>query len=168
MVDATQDLVDEARRQARVLIRTGHGVEGRTLYERLADALEAAQRPPVSKDDPIPRYAQLDVWMALFGAERSEEYGPFREEHGHAETWAWLLAQVRQPPIGSEQREALPVVAHKGPDDTDESMFLTAADNLERGYPLGGGNLTRAVVELIRREVERARFSVPSKRQEAE
>lgn len=52
--------------------------------------------------------------------------------------------------------EALPVVAHKGSHDTDESMFLTAADNLDRGYPLGGGNLTRAVVELIRREVGRA------------
>lgn len=50
MGDATQKLVDEARRQARILIRTGHGVEGRTLYEHLADALEAAQRPPVSPE----------------------------------------------------------------------------------------------------------------------
>jgi hypothetical protein len=52
--------------------------------------------------------------------------------------------------------EALPVVAHKGPDDTDRAMFLRAAYNLENGYPLGGGNLTRAVVALIQREVARA------------
>lgn len=45
--------------------------------------------------DPIPRYAQLDLWMALYGADRSEEYGPFREEHGFAETWARLCGEVR-------------------------------------------------------------------------
>ncbi len=52
--------------------------------------------------------------------------------------------------------EPLPVVHHKGPHDTDASMFTQAADRLERGFPLGGGNLTRAVVELIRREVVRS------------
>ncbi len=67
------------------------------------------------------------------------------------------LEAARQVPASEDERDALPVVMHKGPHDTDESMFLTAADNLDRGYPLGGGNLTRAVVTLIRREVERAR-----------
>lgn len=56
-------------------------------------------------------------------------------------------------------RRALPVVAHKGPDDTDASMFERAAWNLEHGYALGGGNLTRAVIELIRREVAASKSS---------
>lgn len=60
------------------------------LIDYLADLPEL-----VTSDDPIPRYAQLDVWMALFGAERSQEYEAFRDEHGFAETWSWLLAEVR-------------------------------------------------------------------------
>lgn len=56
---------------------------------------------------------------------------------------------------GTSKGEPLPEVAHKGPHDTDASMFATAADNLDRGYPLGGSNLTDAVVRLIRREVAR-------------
>ncbi len=73
-----------------------------------------------------------------------------------------LTPDLDPEPAGEDEREALPVVSHKGPHDSDESMFLTAADNLDRGYPLGGGNLTRAVVVLIRREVERARgFRTP-------
>lgn len=54
----------------------------------------------------------------------------------------------------------LPVVAHKGPYDTDAAMFERAAWNLEHGYALGGGNLTDAVVRLIRREVTAANQQV--------
>ena len=68
----------------------------------------------------------------------------------------WRLAPVVAAIRAEAKAEALPVVEHKGPHDTDRSMFLGAARNLERGYPLGGGNLTRAVVALIRREVNRA------------
>ena len=56
---------------------------------------------------------------------------------------AEVLAEVR----------ALPVVAHKGPYDTDASMFAEAAARLEHGFDVGGSNLTDAVVRLIRREL---------------
>lgn len=48
---------------------------------------------PVPRDDPIPRYAQLDLWMAL--GYDPNEYEAFREEHGFAETWSTLLLHVR-------------------------------------------------------------------------
>lgn len=40
-------------------------------------------------------------------------------------------------------------------------MFERAAWNLEHGYPVGGGNVTDAVVRLIRREVIAANQQVP-------
>ncbi|MBM4469879.1 hypothetical protein GS502_11195 [Rhodococcus hoagii] len=64
--------------------------------------------------------------------------------------WArWLYAQ------GGELTEhvtvAVPRVRYKGPCDTDASALLQAAQNLERGYKVGGSNVTAAVVELLRR-----------------
>jgi hypothetical protein len=43
-------------------------------------------------DDPIPRYAQLDIWMAL-GFDPTY-YEASREMDGFAETWAQLCAEV--------------------------------------------------------------------------
>lgn len=59
------------------------------------------------------------------------------------------LAEYRAP-------EPLPVVAFKGPHDTDASMFEDMARRLDAGYGAGGSNPTRALVALIRREVQRA------------
>jgi len=50
----------------------------------------------------------------------------------------------------------LPTVQFKGPDDSDASMLLGAADKIERGFAPGGSNVTAAVVELIRRAVAAA------------
>ncbi len=47
----------------------------------------------------------------------------------------------------------LPVVAHKGPHDTDASLLRLAARNLRNGYDVGGSNVSRAVAELIERAV---------------
>lgn len=44
---------------------------------------------------------------------------------------------------------AIPAVAHKGPSDTDAAMYRRAANNLDFGHPLGGGNLTRAISSLL-------------------
>lgn len=44
----------------------------------------------------------------------------------------------------------VPAVAHKGPHDTDASMYVEAARRLDDGYGIGGGNLTRAVAKLLR------------------
>lgn len=104
MGDATQDLVDEARRQARILIRTGHGVEGRTLYERLADALEAAQRPPISPE------VRKEMFRLLYDASGSQLMRPNERHSMVTEQRDALLARFSvpsRPPINPEQRETL-------------------------------------------------------------
>lgn len=50
MDDATQDLVDEARRLSRTRGAMLEPVSTRSLLAALADALEAAQRPPISPE----------------------------------------------------------------------------------------------------------------------
>lgn len=45
---------------------------------------------------PIPRYAMLDIWCALFGADHPEEFERFADQWGYAETWAWLCSGVRE------------------------------------------------------------------------
>jgi hypothetical protein len=185
MDDATQKLVDGAgalREAARVLRGefqplVNRAPDWRNVERQLLEAavaLEAAQRPPVGLPTIPGVYAgqrktrwELDAGGAWWfrGHEGGAHPTPTQQDRTPSDVLAYgmpltLLAQ--RPQVSPEVAEPLPVVAHKGPHDTDESMFLTAADNLDRGYPLGGGNLTRAVVELIRREVKRARFSVPS------
>lgn len=54
-----------------------------------------------------------------------------------------LDSQVR--PIEAAMR-----VAYRGPCDTDAAMMLGAADRLERGFPVGGSNVTAAVVRVLR------------------
>lgn len=44
----------------------------------------------------------------------------------------------------------IPTVAYKAANVTDAQAFRKAADNLDQGYPLGGGNLTDAVKGLLR------------------
>ena len=55
------------------------------------------QAEHTSKDDPIPMYAQLDIWSALHTPEDVDpaEYDAFRAEHGFSDTWAELCAAVR-------------------------------------------------------------------------
>jgi hypothetical protein len=50
----------------------------------------------------------------------------------------------------------LPTVAHKGPNDTDASMFRRAAKNLEDGRYIGGGNLQAAIIRLLRSAADAA------------
>jgi hypothetical protein len=56
----------------------------------------ASKEVPIH-DDPIPMYAQLDIWAALHNPEdvNPAEYDAFRAEHGYADTWAELCAAVR-------------------------------------------------------------------------
>lgn len=67
----------------------------------IADALWAAgfRRSEVSKpgehDGSIPLYGMLDVWTALYGTSHPE-FDTFYAEHGYAETWARILAAVRE------------------------------------------------------------------------
>ena len=57
-------------------------------------------------------------------------------------------------------RELIPVVAHKGPNDTDLSLLDEAAHKLEHGYSFGS-NVTAAVVRLIRNAIRIARQEQP-------
>jgi hypothetical protein len=50
----------------------------------------------------------------------------------------------------------LPSVAHKGPNDTDASMFRRAANNLENGRYIGGGNVQAAIIRLLRSAADAA------------
>lgn len=74
-------------------IKTGSGEELSDALEDLLAVVDRLTAPPA--DWPIPRYAMLDIWMALYGSERSEEFEAFADEHGFAETWARLCAEVR-------------------------------------------------------------------------
>ncbi|PKQ59763.1 hypothetical protein B5566_02665 [Mycobacterium sp. MHSD3] len=44
----------------------------------------------------------------------------------------------------------IPSVLHKGPHDTDSTMYAAAADRLDRNYGVGGSNLRRAVSQLLK------------------
>ena len=56
--------------------------------------------------------------------------------------------------------ELIPVVAHKGPNDTDLSLLDEAAHKLEHGYSFGS-NVTAAVVRLIRNAIHIAQQEQP-------
>lgn len=62
-----------------------------------ADAHPVAPEPsaPSEHGGTIPLYGMLDVWMALNGTSHPE-FDAFYAEHGYAETWARILAAVRQ------------------------------------------------------------------------
>lgn len=45
----------------------------------------------------------------------------------------------------------MPIIAYKGPHDTDASMLYTAAAKAESArYPVGGSNVGRAVAQVLR------------------
>ena len=71
----------------------------------------------------------------------------------------YLVAHAREV---REQvaRELIPVVAHKGRNDTDLSLLDEAAHKLEHGYSFGS-NVTAAVVRLIRNAIRIARQEQP-------
>ncbi len=71
----------------------------------------------------------------------------------HATHLAELLTAdgYRRPAAGG--REIIvpaPNVLHKGPNDSDADFMRIAAKHLEGGYPVGGSNLTYAVIKLLR------------------
>jgi hypothetical protein len=129
-----------------------------TLIERdkanhaRAEKAEAEVEQLSGTDDPIPRYAQLDIWMALYGSNRSEGYGPFRDGHGFAETWAFLFSEVKR--LSAWKADVLPVMA--GLQDLGTALgvplgvSITGEQAAERAAELVAENerLTRAVTTL--------------------
>ncbi|MBX9918846.1 MAG: hypothetical protein K2Y33_03275 [Mycolicibacterium frederiksbergense] len=66
----------------------------------------------------------------------------------------WELAQWDRITSVHGRLVEIPTVAFKGPADTDAQMFERAAENLDRGYEVGGGNVKAAVARLLRGAAE--------------
>jgi hypothetical protein len=129
-------------------------IEGR-LGGTLAGDLRAILDSSPAQHQTIPLYAMLDVWMALFGSDRSEEFEPWYEEGGYAEAWAEICGFVRvqhqtardaeglarafhenyerlAPEYGYKTREASAVPWDEVPDANKQLMVATAAAVLGR------------------------------------
>ena len=70
-----------------------------------------------------------------------------RSVNHHAHVAERVEAELRSAGYGIIN---IPVIPFKGPNDTDADYYRSAAEKLERGFPLGGGNLTMAVAGLLR------------------
>lgn len=71
------------------------GGKTQTLIEQMLNqANERGVRVEVV-DQVIPRYAMLDVWMALYGHETSQAFDAFYEGAEYSEAWSTLLAAIR-------------------------------------------------------------------------
>lgn len=64
------------------------------IEQMLAQANERGVRVEVV-DQVIPRYAMLDVWMALYGHETSQAFDAFYKGAEYSEAWSTLLAAIR-------------------------------------------------------------------------
>jgi hypothetical protein len=75
----------------------------------------------------------------------------------NADSWiTQLTTRLATANATIERLTTPPIVAHKGPHDTDRAMLLGAADKIERGYLAGGSNVSAAVAELLRRALAAA------------
>ena len=131
-----------------------------------ADHLEAQQTE-----------ASLRRGLADITAGRTVDLGSFAqpepEQPGGSNFMAWMADRLADPEVragylAAHEREVraqiaselIPVVAHKGPNDTDLSLLDEAAHKLEHGYSFGS-NVTAAVVRLIRNAIHIARKEQP-------
>ena len=98
---------------------------------------------------------------------------PEPEQLGGSDFMDWMADRLADPEVRAgylaaharevrEQvaSELIPVVAHKGPNDTDLSLLDEAAHRVEHGYSLDS-NITTAVVRLIRNAIHIARKEQP-------
>ena len=95
------------------------------------------------------------------------------EQLGGSDFMDWMADRLADPEVlagylAAHEREVreqiaselIPVVAHKGTNDTDLSLLDEAAHKLEHGYSFGS-NVTAAVVRLIRNAIHIARQEQP-------
>ena len=133
--------------------------------EQIIDHLEAQQTE-----------ASLRRGLADITAGRTVDLGSFAQpepEQGGSDFMDWMADRLADPEVRAgylaaharevrEQvaRELIPVVAHKGRNDTDLSLLDEAAHRVEHGYSLDS-NITTAVVRLIRNAIHIARKEQP-------
>ena len=88
---------DEREALAAVLGSLVYGTTFRAVRTQNADDLtDAILTSDVwrnRRQKEIPLYAMLDVWMGLYGTSHPE-FDEFYAEHGYAETWAYLCAEI--------------------------------------------------------------------------
>ena len=122
---------------------------------RIFDHLEAQQASPQPATAP-PAARQDDS--------RHRDGGDFMDwmagRLADPEVCAGYLAAHAREVREQVASELIPVVAHKGPNDTDLSLLDEAAHRLEHGYSLDS-NITTAVVRLIRNAIRIARKEQP-------
>ena len=95
------------------------------------------------------------------------------EQLGGSDFMGWMADRLADPEVlagylAAHEREVreqiaselIPVVAHKGTNDTDLSLLDEAAHKLEHGYSFGS-NVTAAVVRLIRNAIHIAQQEQP-------
>ena len=121
--------------------------------------------------------ASLRRGLADITAGRTVDLGssaqPEPEPLGGSDFMDWMADHLADPEVRAgylaaharevrEQvaSELIPVVAHKGPNDTDLSLLDEAAHRVEHGYSLDS-NITTAVVRLIRNAIHIARKEQP-------
>lgn len=88
-------LDEELSEAPTVQLMARKGGKTQTLIEQMLNqANERGIRVEIV-DQVIPRYAMLDVWMALYDHDNSQAFDGFYESAGYAEAWATLLAAIR-------------------------------------------------------------------------
>ena len=98
---------------------------------------------------------------------------PEPDQLGGSDFVGWMAGRLADPEVlagylAAHEREVreqvaselIPVVAHKGPNDTDLSLLDEAAHRVEHGYSLDS-NITTAVVRLIRNAIHIAHKEQP-------
>jgi len=127
MDDATQKLVDEARKRADFEAREDHGIA--VLLRDMADALEAAQRPPVE--------------LAKSPEDIAAEYAPFdgSDPDTVIHVRGLIAAAIREdrtqrPPVSPEVRDELVAHIHARAEfDSDECDHGTYTGGALHGQP---------------------------------
>lgn len=144
------EVLDEYRKivawlEAQAALR---GAVGDTMHGLAAEALTELIEREYSRHM-IPLYGMLDVWMATRGTSHPE-FDQFYSEHGYAETWARLLADVRALAAADAHLPSMEQVQAEAWKEGYVAGFLKAM-----GDELGGSNREAVLPGLSTKENER-------------
>ena len=144
--------------------------------EHILDHLEAQQTEASLRRGLADITAGRTVDLGSFAQPATDPPAAQQGDSGHrdgGDFMDWMADRLADPEVlagylaahAREVREQVsseltPVVAHKGPDDTDLSLLDEAAHRVEHGYSLDS-NITTAVVRLIRNAIHIARKVQP-------
>ena len=109
------------------------GATGDTMHGLAAEALATLIDHEYSRHT-IPLYGMLDVWMALYGTSHPG-FDEFYDEHGYAEAWSRLMAEVRsQVAVPDAATEVLD--AHRCDESAERAYKRTIRAEAERDAAL--------------------------------